>query len=108
MNREAINYVKDAEARVEELRANAEKEIKDIKDGTALRKDKITEQTEHELAAFKKELQEQVESRLEEDEKVFEEQINEDINRFNGTYESEKDRLASRIAEEVLRRYGNS
>lgn len=108
MNREAINYVKEAEARVEELRANGEKEMKEIKASKALSIDKIKEQTEHELSAYRKEQIEDIETKLQKDESLLEEQVEMDAQRFSKTYETNKDRLANRIAEEVLHRYGHS
>lgn len=108
MNREAINYVKDAEAKVEELRAKADEEIKKIAEHKKTEIQKLKSQTEKELEAFRNERHKETVEALQKDKEVFDRNVSEETERFNQAYEDKKESLANRIAEEVLRRYGNS
>lgn len=108
MNREAINYVIEAEARVEELRERADKEIKTLEESTKQQIEKIDEQTSHELKAYRKEQLAKMEAKLEQDKASFADQVKAEAERYTVNYRAKKDTLANRIAEEVLRRYGHS
>ncbi|MDZ7835303.1 MAG: hypothetical protein U5K84_08085 [Alkalibacterium sp.] len=108
MNREAINYVKEAEARVDELRINAEAEIKEIKAAKEEEIQKHKELTDKEVNDFRREKYDEMESALEKDEKEMNETVQAETVKFDLAYKEKKDVLANRIAEEVLRRYGNS
>jgi len=108
MNREAINYVKEAEARVDELRANAEAEIKKIKakkDEEIMRHQELTQQ---EVSAYEKERYDDMAQALTRDEQEMNEAVQAETVKFDVAYKEKQDVLANRIAEEVLRRYGNS
>lgn len=108
MNREAINYVKEAEERVNELRANADVEIKALEKQKQLEIQSHKDQTDKEVSAFRKEKYEEMEQRLIMDETEINETVQAETVKFDAAYEEKKNVLANRIAEEVLRRYGNS
>lgn len=108
MNREAINYVKDAEIRVDELRANAEAEIKALEEQKQLEIKSHKDLTHQEVTAYRKEKYEEMEQRLIKDEMAIDESVKAETVKFDAAYEEKKNLLANRIAEEVLRRYGNS
>ena len=108
MNREAINYVKEAEERVNELRANAEVEIKAFENQKQLEIQSHKDQTNKEVNVFRKEKYEEMEQRLIKDEAEINESVQAETLKFDAAYEEKKNVLANRIAEEVLRRYGNS
>ncbi|OJF89746.1 hypothetical protein [Alkalibacterium sp. 20] len=108
MNREAINYVKEAEARVNELRANAEIEIKEIEKKKEQEINTHKDFTEQEIANYQKEKYDNLEQVLSKDEIVIDATVQEETVKFDAAYKGKKDLLANRIAEEVLRKYGNS
>lgn len=108
MNREAINYVKEAEERVNELRKNAEVEVKALENQKHLEIQSHKDQTNKEVSAFRKEKYEEMDQRLIQDETEINETVQAETLKFDAAYEEKKNMLANRIAEEVLRRYGNS
>ncbi|WP_423189576.1 hypothetical protein ACO1PF_01295 [Alkalibacterium sp. f15] len=108
MNREAINYVKEAEARVVELRANAEIEIREIEEYKEQEINTHKNLTEQEVAKYQKEKYDELGIALRKDEIVIDETVQEETVKFDAAYKEKKDTIANRIAEEVLRKYGNS
>lgn len=107
MNREAINYVKDAEARASQLRKDADNEIKQIEKETAQEVDSIRTALEAELSEYRSEQEQIYSSKLEKDKAEMDESASREAERFEQAYQENKNALANRIAEEVVRRYGN-
>lgn len=108
MNREAINYVKEAEARVEQLRARAEEDIKEIELRNAEEIQAKKVESAKEIEAYRLEKEAKVKQILESDQLAFQEEVSNESKQYEHAYEDKKGTLANRIAEEVLHRYGNS
>ncbi|GAA0352268.1 hypothetical protein GCM10008932_01570 [Alkalibacterium iburiense] len=108
MNREAINYVIEAEARVEQLLARAEEDIKEINNQSESELQKRSKQSEQEIDAYRGEKENEMQEFLERDKETFQRDVAETEKQYELAYEEKKNDLANRIAEEVLRRYGNS
>lgn len=107
MNREAIKYVKDAEARASQLRKDADDEIKQIELEKAKEIESIQSKLETELSEYKSEQEQIFSTKLDKDQAEMDESASREAERFEKAYQEKKQALANRIAEEVVRRYGN-
>lgn len=108
MGLEAVEYVKQAEEKLEELRRNSQAEAKKIV-SEAERKaqqNKIT--LEQELSDFEKSEKEKYHTLLEDDKETLAKEIEQESKKIQQVVEKNKDEVVNELLKVVFKRYGNS
>lgn len=108
VNREAIDEVKNAEGRVDQLRKDAENEKKEIE---SKKDEKIAEmyaELDQELSDYRAKNESGISNKLNKMKSESERIVVEKTEQFEKAYEDRKSELSNWITLEVLNRYGNS
>lgn len=108
MNREAVDYVKEAESRAAQFRKDGQEEMNKIELQKNDELSSIQEKLEQELATYEQEKRSRVDEKLSTDREEMERSVSLETDQFFGVYQEKKNDVAKLIAKEVLRRYGNS
>lgn len=107
-NREAIDEVKNAETRVEQLRKDAENEKKEIESKKDEKIDEMYAQLEQELSDYRAKNESEINNKLNTIKSESNQMVVEKTKQFEKAYEAKKSELSNWISLEVLNRYGNS
>lgn len=106
MNREAVEYVKDAEKRAAQFHEDGKIEIKKIESRLNEELAVVQQQLEKELEQYEQEQRSQYEEKLSIVREEAEQAVSVESERFAKVYQERREDVAKLIAKEVLRRYG--
>ena len=108
MSLEAVEYVKQAEERVEELRKNKEEKTKAIHLEAKDTIQQKQEQSKKTLAEYRSAREKEYQSKLSRDQENSNQELSREIKQLKETVNKNEETVVNDIVKVVVKRYGNS